>query len=214
MSLATLPREMARLTDRELAEYLDIGTEFRGVEFKPSRPVTDRRAIARIAIAALGMSNRRDGGTIIIGVEDENNTLRPTGVDPQYLPGWNHNDLSAKLAEYADPYITFELQQLTLSDATFVVLNVDEFDEIPVLARREFEGIIRRGALYVRSFGKPETTEVPTQAEMRELLDLATSKSVRRLLRDAQAAGLLDSLESRDVEQYEAQARGVFGDPT
>ena len=37
---------------------------------------------------------------------------------------------------------------------------------------------------------KPETTEIPTYADMRDLLDLATQKAVSRLLAHAQRTGL------------------------
>ncbi len=201
---------MARITERQLAEYLEAGYELRAVEYKPSRPASDNWTIATVARAVLGMANRRDGGKVIIGVDDENNRLRPTGVEAKHLPGWNQNDVSAKLAEYADPFVTFELQVIALDDVKYVVVNVDEFEEIPVLARKDFQGIIRRGALYVRSRSKPETSEVPTQAEMREVLELATFKAVRRLLRDARAAGLVPPGEPDDIERFNAELRRGF----
>jgi hypothetical protein len=45
--------------------------------------------------------------------------------------------------------------------------------------------------LYVRGRGKPETIEVPTQTEMRELLELAVDKGVQAFLARAGRVGLL-----------------------
>ena len=50
--------------------------------------------------------------------------------------------------------------------------------------------ILRRGACYVRSRHKPETSEIPSEEEMRELLELAIDKGVRKFVTRAQKAGL------------------------
>ena len=66
-----------------------------------------------------------------------------------------------------------------------------EFDDIPVLCKRAYGNVLRDGACYVRPRRKPETSEIPTQADMRDLLDLATEKEVRKYLERAQRLGLI-----------------------
>jgi hypothetical protein len=63
-----------------------------------------------------------------------------------------------------------------------VFINVAEFDELPIICKKEYPEILRRGAIYVRSKrGKPETIEVPTEVEMREIIEMAVDKGNRKL---------------------------------
>ena len=71
-----------------------------------------------------------------------------------------------------------------------MVIHVEEFADVPVLCKRAYDDVLRDGACYVRPRRKPETTDIPTYADMRDLLDLAIEKGVRRLLAQAQRAGL------------------------
>ncbi len=194
---------------QELAEYIALGYELHGVEFKAGLPCTDKDFFARVARAVLGMANRRDGGRVIIGVEERGKKLVAAGVAAQHLKTWNQDDASAALGEFADPYITINLQVVQLDGLDFVVLNVSEFEEVPVLARRDYKNVIRRGALYVRTRRKPETSEVPSQTEMRDVLEIATIKAVRRFLGAASAIGLLQAGKD-DADRFRDQLDRLF----
>jgi len=50
--------------------------------------------------------------------------------------------------------------------------------------------VLREGACYVRRRGRIETSELPTHVEMRDLLELATEKGIRRFLKQVHKAGL------------------------
>ncbi len=192
-----------RLSDQQLAEYLAFG-ERSSVEFKPSRLKSDARAFAQVARAVIGMANHRDGGTVIVGVEDVNNQPDPIGMDPAHLASWNENDVRDGLAEYADPFVSVDVQILEVAGKLFVVLNVDEFEEVPVICRRDFDGITKRGRLYVRPRGKARSVEIPSQTEMREVIELATLKAVRKFLGVAQRAGLIPAAAA-DADLFREQ---------
>ena len=51
--------------------------------------------------------------------------------------------------------------------------------------------MLREGACYVRTRRKPETSEIPTQADMRDLLELAIEKGVIRYIEQARRVGLI-----------------------
>jgi len=100
----------------------------------------------------------------------------------------------------------------------FVELEVHEFDELPILCKTTYmerpptqQVILREGACYVRRRGKPETSEIPTQSEMRELLDLAIEKGVRRFITRALAVGLElpGGSAPSDQERFDQQLRDV-----
>jgi hypothetical protein len=77
----------------------------------------------------------------------------------------------------------------TVHDRKFVVISVDEFDELPVICARGAYSC-RVGAVYVRTRRKPETSEIPSQTEMRELLNLATDKALAAFLARTRRAGI------------------------
>ena len=137
------------------------------------------------------MSNRQYGGLVIIGVRDDGETLEPVGLTDYELRTWNFDRIADRLATYADPGVTFELEVVELDGNRYVVLEVEEFFDIPVLCKRPYQGVLREGACYVRTRRKPETSEIPTQADMRDLLDLAIEKGMTGYIERARRIGLI-----------------------
>lgn len=193
------------MTDEEFAEVLRLGYELPGVEFKGPGPRTNATLFLRVTRAALALANRRDGGYIVIGVDNNGHVLTPVGLTQADLATWNYDDISAGIAAYADPYVRFDLEIKENGGNRYVVLTVREFEEIPVLCKRDSTGVLRAGACYVRTRRKPESAEIPSQTEMRELLDLAIEKGLRKYFRmrsvEAEAAG------PTDAGRFEAQRR-------
>lgn len=168
------------MTDQEFAQVIALGHELSGIEFKSPGPLSEGRLVAQTVKAILGMANRRDGGSVIIGVTDQDGRLIPEGINADALDTWHYDAVADQIARYADPGVRFELEIKEYNGNRYVVIEVAEFDDIPVLCKRAYNGVLRSGACYVRTRRKPETTEIPTQADMRDLLDLATVKWIRR----------------------------------
>ena len=179
------------MTDQEFAEAIALGHETRGTEFKGPGASSDTGFMAIVVRAVLGMSNRRDGGKVIIGVAEAGGTLNPVGLNETELASWKYDDVAARISAYADPSVEFEVEPKIYDSKSFVILHVEEFADIPVLCRRDYQGVLRNGACYVRSRRKPETSEIPTQEDMRDLLELATDKGVTRFLDRARRVGLI-----------------------
>jgi hypothetical protein len=124
--------------------------------------------------------------------------------------------LADRLATYADPYISFFLSIETYENANILAIEIKEFDEIPALCKSQYDDlnnrvILRKGGLYVQSRGKPATTEVAGQTEMREVLSLATEKGLRAFLATAQRSGIpLDDLHINSVENMYADQRSKW----
>ena len=197
------------MTDEEFAQIVSLAHEIRGVEFKGPGSSSEGRLLAQVVKAMLGMANRRDGGRVVIGVEDLGSALNPTGLDDGQLATWNYDHVSDRVAVYADPGVVFDLEVKEYNGRSYVVIQVEEFADVPVLCKRAYGDVLRDGACYVRPRRKPETTEIPTYADMRDLLDLATEKAVRRLLAQAQRAGLAVPPDvvttSTDQERFDQQ---------
>ena len=198
------------MTSEQLNELIALGHEQSGVEFKGHGSRTERPFFAIIALAMLGMSNRRDGGRIIIGVgEDENNRPVRDPLNEHEIETWTYDDLANSIDEYADPSVSFDFK---IVEQKFVVITVNEFIDVPVLCKRTYNNILRKGACYVRPRRKPETTEIPSQADMRDLLDLALEKRLRKFLSEATKGGIQFVLtkENDHSDQFLNQLKGFI----
>ena len=94
--------------------------------------------MAVVVRAVLGMANRRDGGRVIIGVEEVDNELNPVGLNEADLATWNYDDVADRLAVYADPSVSFEREVKEYNGNQYVILYIEEFADIPVLCKRHY----------------------------------------------------------------------------
>ena len=197
------------MTDETFAQIIELSHESSGVEFKGSGNLSDGRLVAQVVKAVLGMANRRDGGSVIVGVQDDEGSLTPVGVSANDLRSWTYDAVADQIARYADPAVRFEREVKEYEGNHYVVLEVSEFSDVPVLCKRAFDNVLRDGACYVRTRRKPETTEIPTQTGMRDLLDLAIEKGVRQFLERAERVGLsvpqLIEPAASDQERFDEQ---------
>jgi predicted HTH transcriptional regulator len=201
------------MTDEEFAALIALGAEQRHVEFKGPGPISDKHLVYRVVRAMLGMTNRRDGGYVIVGVEETGGRLNAVGLEARSISGWTRDSLADKVAPLVDPSIDFDLEHCTYEGRRFVLIRVREFDETPVFCRsnrndaNNRDVVLREGALYVRSRRKPETVEISTAQEMRDPLDLALRKRLRHFVELLQAGGLTSAVPSQatDREKFEAQ---------
>jgi predicted HTH transcriptional regulator len=159
------------------------------------------------------MTNRLDGGYVVVGVHETNGALNPVGIDDATIANWTRDSLADKVAPLVDPSVDFDLEICWYQDRQFVLITVREFDETPVFCRvtrnnaDNTDVLLREGALYVRGRRKPETIEIRTSQEMRDLLDLALRKRIRHFLELSQIAGFSGSSGSKmtDAEKFKAQ---------
>jgi len=180
-----------KFSPEEIKQRLELGYEQSGIEFKPPFSFKDKEMLAKIVRAMLAMANRQDGGTIIIGVEEKDKHLTLSGgLSEEQLQTLNYDDFSSYVNSYADPNVEFECCTVEIDSNKLLVIDVKEFAEIPVLCKKQFTDILRPGACYVRPKRKPESIEIPTQTEMRELLNLAKIKSLRKFVTEARTANI------------------------
>lgn len=168
---------------KELLELVKSGREERNLEYKASKDWKDPTTKAKITKTILGMANIRDGGVIVLGVEEikDQSRFNFKGMLPEHLGSYNHDNIASHVGEYADPFVEFTVRHVEDDNKTFVVIQIKEFSELPVLCKKSGKENLRKGALYTRrKGGKNETIEVPTSTEMREILDLAVDKNTRK----------------------------------
>jgi predicted HTH transcriptional regulator len=94
------------MTDEELTELVEAG-ERPGVEFKNARARTDA-SFPEVVKAVLGMANRRDGGTVIVGIDEHGMATGLVATQAQSFENPDH--VRQSIALYADPYVYVDVE--------------------------------------------------------------------------------------------------------
>ncbi len=179
-----------------LDELLHAEHERRNLEFKPSCKLDKKNPfIAKIIRAMLAMSNLRDGGYIIVGFEEKDKIVYKNGIDPDNLKTWSFDQLSSIVSEYADPSVSFQYEHVAYNDNLVILIEVIQFEETPIFCKKDFQKgeerpILRKGALYIRPRHKPESCDISTAQDMRDLISITTDKLLRQYVAKAHQAGL------------------------
>ena len=176
--------------DQLVRDLLAQGSELH-VDYKTAMAApSDKRGWAKLAKQVIGFSNHKDGGYLLIGVED--GTLRPIGLTPEQVASWDAAKVNAALASYAAPRPVVQVFRGSLEDGTVLnALRVVPFEEQPLVCTKSVNDerqkpILRAAGLYIRTEGT-EIREVLTEGEMRELLGRAYAKKADRLLMEIKA---------------------------
>ena len=196
-------------SDETLLELVYHGREERNLEYKRSMNWKEPATKAKIAKSAMAMANLPDGGVIVVGVEKKGEFHKPLGMIQEDIESFKQDDVMQYINEkYADPYIELSMRLVGKDNNYFVVIQINEFAELPIICKRDGLENLKKGALYTRSRMKYETVQVRSQTEMREIINLAVDKEIRRL----HSRGLLQSSysSSRDDKQaFEKQREGL-----
>jgi predicted HTH transcriptional regulator len=170
--------------DQSIRELLAQGSESR-VDYKSARSApSDARGWAKLAKHVIGLSNRKDGGYLLIGVED--GTLQPVGLTDDQVATWDAARVNTQLAQHAAPRPVVQVIRGSLEDGKVLCSRCGSRRSrnshwcAKTVTSEQGRPIIREGALYIRTEGT-ETREV-AEAEMRELLSRAYVKRAERLL--------------------------------
>lgn len=161
-------------------------SEGRHLEFKRGAAWKTLRCTLTRTIMA--MSNLRYGGRIMIGVEEgPDKTAVLVGMSKAESNGYNLDDIMSFVNEYAEPPIGIAMRKAARSERHFVILDVREFRDVPIVCKRDGKRScsdhLRRGSIYHRPSHRTESTDRFEPADMRELVQLAATKQHRRMHR-------------------------------
>lgn len=198
------------MSEEEYRTIIFAGREDRNREYKRSFPWKAGKAHgetrAKVTKSILAMSNLRDGGHIVIGVEEASESgldYTPAGMQDDHLQTFSYDKVADFVRNYADPYVTFDLDIVTLDGLDYVVIAVAGFEESPVICKKSYGDILSEGTIYVRSkSGRPRSEPVTIYPDTRELLDLAIERGIRRFLEMQARVG---AIEAADKERFEHQ---------
>lgn len=198
---------MDKVLPQELVEYVKHGREERNLEYKETLDLGTRSHCCRLSKSAMGMSNVRYGGVIVIGVRDDGTAV---GLSETVAAKFTQDQVQTIVNEYAAPFVEVTVTGGTLPGLSgwFVVIQVNAFTEYPTLCRKDGDGL-RQGAMYTRGRRRHETAEVRTEAELREIIEMAVENGIRGFYRRAEAAGLEISTDDTSQRQFDRQLEGL-----
>lgn len=206
------------LNDVTLRELLARRTELKNLDYKLSMDWSSATNDAKCELVKdiLAMMNTQDGGQIVIGVQDE--TCEPVGVSDGDFTSFDPTKVNDFLHKYTDPVASCQVQKLSLDGKNFVVIDVPEFADVPIICKADANSvanrsILKRGAMYVRT-GKPTSEMVSSTEDMRDLMNRALLKRGDQLLRTIQALILgRTAVPANDLDAYQEElheAEGFF----
>lgn len=183
--------------------------ESRNIEFKRSYSWSNAEHRHKIVKTALAFTNVRDGGFLILGVEDGSG--KPIGMLDDDYERLNSDHIMAEINNFADPFVEIQLEKVEREGMKFAIIKFFEFTEIPVVCKRQGEANLRQGHIYTRGTRMPESIAVPGQTEMREIIELAVDKAIRifetRRLR--QNPQLQVTQQINDSRKFEEELGGI-----
>jgi len=168
---------------------------------------------AKVVKAALAMVNKRDGGIIILGLTPPDNAGPHTfdGMSAADYESFNQDDVMAKVNAHASPSIDLTVHhEAGIDGKQCVVIEVREFADYPVICSKELvvekKTVLFRGRVYCRSRRMIESTEVISVEDMREIIEMAGDKALKRYLRQRAIEGQVE--KTLDDEARFRQQRG------
>lgn len=190
---------------------LDLLQEVKAIDFKKAAKWNELKQ--GIPKDILAMSNLRDGGIIIIGVEEIDNKWKRTGMTDKQLNTYDPDDMIDHINKYASPSMNFDVVKHTDEKGLkYLVIQTHEFVEKPFVCKRNYASELREGAFYIRPLGKAESREVQNADEMHDLLELSVEKRTRNFMRQIQRVGFdlrTTPLGKTDTDKFNEELEGL-----
>ena len=198
------------MQNTDLVDLITHGREERNLDYKKSMNWANQETQAMVIKSCLGMANIRDGGFIIFGVDQTGEEFVLHGMKEDDFASYSQDLVSVVVNEYADPFVELAVIPVHHNNMKFIVIQVEEFSEIPIICKKDGSRGLARGAIYTRTRRLCETARVPSQSEMREILEIATEKGIRNFQSRVSKAGLAVSEPGEmDRKKFEKELNGL-----
>jgi len=194
---------------RRLSERADFALsrlqEESDLDFKQS--ATWETLQISIIKTSLAMANLSRGGIVVVGVAQDEDAWRVTGVRDADMQTFDPDNILDQINAFASPYIRMTTVRHSVSGCPdLLVLEIQPFDTTPVICKKngpERSGI-KAGTVYIRpAGGKAETRAVATAQEMHDLLDRAAELRSRVFLERTGRLGMIVGETDREMFKKE-----------
>ena len=163
------------LTEGDVLQLLTLRTQNRNLDYKESMNWTTATPSEKGAIVknVLAMTNTREGGNIVFGVRDDD--FEPVGLTENEYSSFDPTRFFDFLSRFADPPVQCGVYKFFVRGKRFVVIQVPEFDDVPVICKADLNDarqrlVLKSGATYIRTEGAASVV-VSSAEKMRDLID-------------------------------------------
>lgn len=165
------------MNTRELETLIEGQKEHPGLDFKASSPFD----VKKLAKDILAMSNLADGGYIVVGLEEDDNTFIRKGVTEADCKTYILDEMRDKLSGYADPMVEFDVHfPKGLDGLTYVVIRIYSFKETPTICKKDSSDL-KAGTIYYRNTNRRvESAAVSNVNDLRDIIELAAVRLIKR----------------------------------
>jgi hypothetical protein len=176
-------------TAEELARWIQSSGESDFVDAKGPMTWDGADASASLAKDIASFANSRDGGVIVIGKSEANDgSFSYDGLAPEQAASFDTTKVGQWVNSRFAPPIRLTCHQSEVSGKRFIVIIVQEFDDVPSLCVKSFQEtsnpknhLLREGTIYVRN-QNAESKPIKTVDELRAVIGLATRKKGDELI--------------------------------
>lgn len=164
------------MTTEELEELLEAGVETQRLDFKGPCE-WDVESVAKDILA---LSNVQDGGWIMFGVEEENNSFVRRGVSQEQKETFRVDKMRDQMSAFVDPHVNFNVEfPKDKGGLEYVAIKVMPFEEIPIICKKDSRET-RRATIYYRNKDRRvESAPVSNSYDLRTIIELATVKMMQ-----------------------------------
>lgn len=176
-------------TTGELARWIRTSGESDFVDAKGPMTWDGADASASLAKDIASFVNSRDGGVIVIGKSEAGDgSFSYDGLSPEQAASFDTTKVGQWVNSRFAPPVRLACHQVELDGKKFVVIIVQEFDDVPSLCIKSFQEttnpknhLLREGTIYVRN-QNAESKPIKTVDELSAVIGLATRKKGDELI--------------------------------
>lgn len=184
---------------------LDRCVESQDVEFMATQPW--KALMWGIIKTAGAMGNLRDGGIIVVGVSQRDDSWEPTGMQDADVKTYDVDKIVEQANAYISPHVDLTIVTHEKDAKTFLVIHVAQFRDAPLVCKKDHGRELAAGTVYIRPPGKPESRKVLHANEMQELLELAADIRARQFLERLRRLNLMPG--STEEERFKQELEGL-----
>jgi len=188
------------MKSEEFEHLVEGATESQRMEFKGPCSWD----VVKFAKDILALSNLRDGGYIIVGIAQSQNRISREGITEGQKKTFNSDVMRDQMSEFADPLVDFQVEFACDNQAhEYVVLVIKEFRDLPVVCKKDSKETSKGTIYYRSSHRRPESAQISNSYDMRQILELAALKMMRRWKE------LKLMVPKSDEEEFDKELKGV-----
>jgi hypothetical protein len=177
------------ISENRIRELISLGNENRNLDFKGafSWATATTEEKCEIVKDVLAFANTRDGGVILVGVNDKTGAIE--GLTDDQFASFDQTKFNEFVHKYIDPRHTCGVCRLVLDTHKVVAIEVPEFGDVPVLCKSSIQNSLKPTQLILRQAGLYKRTDKATSEliddadEMRELINRGLLRRQDELLR-------------------------------